>query len=477
MKAMQSPAPCSRDPILTPVGGNSDETDFKLSKYPKLRPLFLMVFLESFGLSLAAPVISFFVIDEMHQGTFELGMVGSAFATSQVAGAAFAGRLSDAYGRRPVVIISFFWAAMGFFGTAVVQTFNQLLVARAFAGITGGTWPICQAYAIDVVPEEDRGQYLGLLSATFALGFIFGPGLATLLIGTHLATRRQVFAISGLICLVGAISGALFLQESMAEDKKRPMEFLADESEAAKDVEKNQKKKKSDWEAINLGMVCVWGVRFCAATAQYIVYAMYAPLLEDLFGMHDQELGLILVVGGITAVFVQALMFPFLVKILGGFWVLGLGMLLLGGSLFCLPVITNFVVHCLFMILYCLGEGFVEPGTPLVLAFYATESFQGFANGWGSAFRGIAAVSAPLIGGELYARYSVGAFYFAGFWALMGCICVAVAGKFAKRVDPEGDEIDETSKLIGDTAKPPFGTVLDGETGGKPQKAESYGGW
>eukprot|EP00933_Yihiella_yeosuensis_P045112 TRINITY_DN40434_c0_g1_i1.p1 TRINITY_DN40434_c0_g1~~TRINITY_DN40434_c0_g1_i1.p1 ORF type:complete len:475 (+),score=105.01 TRINITY_DN40434_c0_g1_i1:171-1595(+) len=472
MKAMQSPAPCSRDPTPTPIG--SQDTDITLSKYPKLRPLFLMVFLESFGLSLAAPVISFFVIDEMHQGTFELGMVGSAFATSQVLGAAFAGRLSDAYGRRPVVIVSFFWAALGFFGTAIVTTFNQLLVARAFAGITGGTWPICQAYAIDVVPEEDRGQYLGLLSATFAMGFIFGPGLATFLLGTHLTTRRMVFAISGIICLIGAISGACFLKESMSEDKKRPIVWTEDDEEAAK-VEK-KKKQKSDWEAVNLGMVCVWGVRFCAATAQYIVYAMYAPLLEDLFNMHDEELGLILVVGGITAVFVQALLFPSICKLFGGFSVLGLGMFLLGASLCFLPVITNFAVHCIFMILYCLGEGFVEPGTPLVLAFYATESFQGFANGWGSAFRGIAAVAAPLIGGELYSRYSVGTFYFAGVWALIGCICVFVAAKFATKVDPddEDDEIDETSKLIGDTAKPPF-AVLNAETQGEAQKAKSYG--
>jgi len=424
-----------------------DGHDFTLSKYPKLRPLCFMVFLEALGTAAFAPVITFFVMDDMKGSSFELGMVGSALNVTQIFGAALFGRLSDAYGRHPVVVISFFWASVGFICTAFVQDIPQLLVVRAFSGVAGGTWPICQAYLADLVAETDRGKYLGFLSATFAAGFVFGPGLATALLTFELADRHQIFAISGIICLVGAVIGGVFLEESLDKSKRRPMSCSDLKTWETSNTENGQVKIKSDWEAINLGMVCIWLLRMSVAFAQFIVYTVYSPLFEDFFGMGDKEMGLMLMFGGITAVFVQAFVFGKSVTRLGPYVTLGLGCFFLLVSLAMVPHVRNFHLHVAIMLIYVVGEGYVEPGTPLILAFYATPSHQGFANGVGSSFRAFAAVAAPLVGGELYDHIQAHVFTFASLFGGIGMALVAIARFFGKHVDWD-HEIDENTKLV-----------------------------
>jgi len=426
-----------------PPAAVEDDFDFTLSRYPKLRPLYLMVFLESFGTAIVAPIITFFVMDDMKGTSFDLGVVGSAVNVTQIFGAALFGRLSDAFGRHPVVVLSFGWSALGFFGTAFVQTIPQLVVVRAFAGIAGGTWPICQAYLVDLVAEEDRGKYLGLLSATFAAGFVFGPGLASALLTFELADRRQIFALSGIICLLGALVGFV-LDESLDKNKMRPISFKIWENS---DADNSQVQKKSDWEAINLGMVCMWLLRFSVAMAQFIVYTVYSPLIEDFFGMGDKEMGLILMFGGSFAVLVQAFLFGKCVTHLGPYVTLGSGCFFLLFSLAMVPHVRNFHLHVAIMLIYVMGEGYVEPGTPLILAFFATSSHQGFANGTGSAFRAFAAISAPMVGGELYDKIHAHVFTFASCFGGIGMALVAIARFFGKHVDKD-DEIDENSKLI-----------------------------
>lgn len=451
--------PAGGCPTPTPL---EEGHDFTLSKYPKLRPLCFMVFLEALGTAAFAPVITFFVMDDMKGSSFELGMVGSALNVTQIFGAALFGRCSDAFGRHPVVVISFFWASVGFICTAFVQTIPQLLVVRAFSGVAGGTWPICQSYLVDLVAEEDRGKYLGLLSATFAAGFVFGPGLAAALLTFELADRRQIFALSGIICLLGACVGGFFLEESLDKSKRRPMSCSDLKISETSNAENGQAQTKSDWESINLGMVCIWLVRWSVAFAQFIVYTVYSPLFEDFFGMGDKEMGLMLMFGGITAVFVQAFVFGKCVTHLGSYVTLGLGCFFLFFSLVMVPHVHNIHLHIVIMLIYVVGEGYVEPGTPLILAFFATPSHQGFANGVGSAFRAFAAVSAPLVGGELYDHIRAHVFTFASCFGAIGMVLVAIARFFGKHVDQD-DEIHETTKLVD---KPAFKDRMDEEQSG-----------
>mmetsp|Transcript_56146 Transcript_56146/g.180190 ORF Transcript_56146/g.180190 Transcript_56146/m.180190 type:complete len:428 (-) Transcript_56146:222-1505(-) len=417
--------------------------DFKLEKYPVLRPLFCMVFLESLGMALSTPVIPFFIMDEMGATEYELGISVTAFSLTQILGASVFGRCSDAFGRWPVVVFSFIWTAVGCAATAFVRTFNELLVARLLTGISGGTWPICQAYLLDVVEEHDRGNYMGSLAAVFASAWIIGPGTATVLLHYQLVSRRMMFNISALICLAGAFLGGVWLQESLPRDRWRPIR-LARQADSRAEGERSE----SDWEAVNVGLACIWLSRFFIAVAQFVVYSMYAPLLEDMLGLGARALGVLLMLGGIAAVLVQGLVFGSVVRRLGKHEALFLGCCFVAIAVVLMPVFRVFAIKAVILLVFVCGESHVEPATPIVIAAYCSERHLGFANGCGSAFRGVAAILTPLLGGFLYERCGSCAFELAGAAAALAAGLVMASKYLGKEFTKTESGASESSRLV-----------------------------
>merc|ERR1719263_2270136 len=105
---------------------------------------------------------------------------------------------------------------------------------------------------------------------------------------------------------------------------------------------------------------------------------------------------------------------------------------------------TIFTVHCVIMLFFVVGEGYVEPGTPIVIATYVSPRHLGFANGWGSAFRGLAAIFAPLLGGALYEKCAGCAFHFAGAAAFTAGSLVLLAQRYGTEYKAEDTAATET---------------------------------
>ena len=144
------------------------------------------------------PVLPLFA-EGQFQGTIpQITFLSTAFFAAQFLAAPFLGRLSDRYGRRPVLLISqagtvlafvlfIFAGALGEWidglelGLPMTGGMVMLYVARTLDGITGGNITTAQAYVSDVTTDRQRAQGLGLLQAAFGAGFIFGPAFGGVL--------------------------------------------------------------------------------------------------------------------------------------------------------------------------------------------------------------------------------------------------------------------------------------------------------
>ena len=146
--------------------------------------ILLVVFIDLFGLSLIIPLLPGYV--KMF-GAAETtgGLLFAAYAVMQMIGAPVLGRLSDQYGRRPILIFSIAGTAVGFIlmglSTSYLKSLELLFFARIIAGISGGNLSVAQAYISDVTDAKNRAKGLGLIGATFGLGFIFGPATGGIL--------------------------------------------------------------------------------------------------------------------------------------------------------------------------------------------------------------------------------------------------------------------------------------------------------
>jgi EmrB/QacA subfamily drug resistance transporter len=97
--------------------------------------------------------------------------------TSTISGPIY-GKLSDLFGRRPIVIfaVSLFLISSALAG--VSQNMEMFILFRGLQGLGGGAvFPIALAVVADLYTPAERGKYLGLFGAVFGLSSLVGPGL------------------------------------------------------------------------------------------------------------------------------------------------------------------------------------------------------------------------------------------------------------------------------------------------------------
>jgi MFS transporter, DHA1 family, tetracycline resistance protein len=140
----------------------------------KLFSVIFVVFIDLLGFSLILPLLPYYA-KTFQANSFITGILVASYAVAQLVGAPLLGRLSDRFGRRPVLLLSVFGTFLGFLLLGFAKTLWMLFASRVIDGLTGGNLSIAQAYITDVTDAKSRSQGLGLIGAAFGIGFIIGP--------------------------------------------------------------------------------------------------------------------------------------------------------------------------------------------------------------------------------------------------------------------------------------------------------------
>ena len=158
--------------------------------------IFLTVFIDLLGFGIVLPLLPIYGEQFASQHGFTsaqtgwlIGLLMASFSAMQFFFLPMWGRLSDLFGRRPILLIGLLGSTVFYtiFGLATVwRSLVWLFVARIGAGIAGATISTAQAYIADTTTAENRTKGMALIGAAFALGFTLGPviGAASLLVGT-----------------------------------------------------------------------------------------------------------------------------------------------------------------------------------------------------------------------------------------------------------------------------------------------------
>ncbi|MGH2445044.1 MAG: MDR family MFS transporter [Candidatus Limnocylindria bacterium] len=95
------------------------------------------------------------------------------------------GKLSDQFGRRPMMMIGVSLFLTGSLLCGLSQEMWQLIAFRGIQGLgAGAIFPIALAVIGDLFSPRERGKYQGLFGAVFALASILGPALGGFLTDT-----------------------------------------------------------------------------------------------------------------------------------------------------------------------------------------------------------------------------------------------------------------------------------------------------
>jgi len=151
-----------------------------------------------------------------HEGL--VGFLMSAYAAGQFFAAPVVGRLSDRYGRKPLLLFSIGGTMLALLLLGFAQSLLVLFASRIVDGLTGGNVTVAQSYIADVTDEENRARGLGFIGAAFGLGFIFGPVFGGLLVTFGL--QVPAFAAAGIAAL-NLLLIAFVLPESLTAAQRK----------------------------------------------------------------------------------------------------------------------------------------------------------------------------------------------------------------------------------------------------------------
>lgn len=159
---------------------------------------------------------------DLSQAALWGGWLTVVFAINQFLFAPTVGGLSDAYGRRPVLLIALFIMSLDYLLMAFAQSLWLLFVGRFIGGITAATQSTAGAYMADISTSDDKAKNFGLLGAAFGVGFILGPMLGGLL--AEYGSRAPFYAAAAL-AFTNMVFGYLVLPESLDDDKRRAFDW------------------------------------------------------------------------------------------------------------------------------------------------------------------------------------------------------------------------------------------------------------
>ena len=162
---------------------------------PSLSVLFSVIVVDLIGFGIVVPILPFWAERFGADGS-TLGLLLASHAGMQLLGAPIWGRLSDRIGRRPVMLITIAGTAVSLLLLGFAQSLLQLFLARLLSGLFAANISVATAYLTDVTEEADRTKWMGMIGASFAVGFTLGPPLGGLL--TRLSDSAPMEFAAGL---------------------------------------------------------------------------------------------------------------------------------------------------------------------------------------------------------------------------------------------------------------------------------------
>src|SRR2546421_6465331 len=151
-------------------------------KRSPLLVIFITVFIDLIGFGIVIPVLPYYAEGTKFGATpSQVGLLFASYSVMQLVFAPILGRLSDRYGRRPILLISLLGTCVGFLILGFATTLWMLFVGRIIDGISGGNISTAQAYIADITTPENRAKGMGMIGAAFGLGFTLGPAIGGIL--------------------------------------------------------------------------------------------------------------------------------------------------------------------------------------------------------------------------------------------------------------------------------------------------------
>ncbi|NUN64859.1 MFS transporter [Pseudanabaena biceps] len=325
---------------------------------------------------------------------FQTSLLFAIYAIAQFFATPVIGKLSDRFGRKPLLIISLAGTLIANLMAGTAASAMVLFLARFLDGITGGNASVAQAVISDVTTPENRAKAFGINGAAFGLGFILGPPIS--LIAQKVALNTPLgesfgasFLVSAFIAAIALFMTIFFLPETLKVKAKKAQNIF--------DIGLENLIKGLFMPKIGILLV----LNFLTGLTFTLFTFAFQPYFIVVLKQNSDALTLMFFLFGVLGVIVQTIGIAKLVKRFQLVQILFMGLLIRSISFALMPVWENIYYFVAVCILFSLLNSVVQPMISALISLNAKPEEQGTILGLNSSYLSVSNAFGPVIAGLL----------------------------------------------------------------------------
>jgi multidrug resistance protein len=363
--------------------------------------LMATVFVDMIGFLMVLPLLPFYA-KQLGATATEVGALVSAFAFAQLVTSPLWGRMSDRYGRRPLILMGLLSSAVAYVLFGLSNSLWLLFASRLVQGAGGATTGVVQAYVADAVEPKERAKALGWLTAATSAGVMIGPLLGSFT--TYLGPHAPGFLAAGL-CLLNALSAWLWLPEPKRREETGTQPIAGGTAVA---------KRQPLFQAMSgvlrhptapvSALIWIYAIGMMGFMAMNGVLALY---LAQVFGVSEKTIGWYYAYVGSVSLVMRGVLLGPAVRRFGEVGVTRLGAVALVLGLVTLPLAPNLPILALTALFVPVGTALLFPATTALVSALAPRSETGQIMGVQQFFGGVARMLGPLWAGFVFQNIGV----------------------------------------------------------------------